>query len=47
MSLLDTSQYLESLGVNRSHIAIHDWVHKAELQPVSTVTEEQIVTDSK
>ena len=31
MSLRDTSKYLESLGVSRSHVAIHDWVHKAEL----------------
>ena len=40
MSLRDTSQHLERLGVSRSHVAIHDWVHKAELQPVSTVTED-------
>ena len=35
------------MGVSRSHVAIHDWVHKAELQPVSTVTEEQIAVDEK
>jgi len=47
MSLRDTSKHLESLGVSRSHVAIHDWVHKAELQPVSTVTKDQIAVDEK
>jgi transposase-like protein len=45
MSLRDASQHLESLGVNRSHVAIYDRVHNAERQPVSTVTEEQIAVD--
>ena len=31
MSLRDASQHLERLGVDRSHVAIHEWVHKAEL----------------
>ena len=47
MSLRDASQHLEILGVDRSHVAIHDWVHKAELQPISTVTEDQIAVDEK
>jgi len=47
MSLRDASQHLEQLGVSRSHVAIHDWVHKAELQPISTVTEDQIAVDEK
>ena len=47
MSLRDASQHLETLGVDRSHVAIHDWVHKAELQPISTVTEDQIAVDEK
>ena len=47
MSLRYTNNHLESLGVSRSHVAIHNWVHKAELQPVSTVTEEQIAVDEK
>jgi len=38
MSFRYTSTFLEELGVQRSHVAIHDWVHKAELQPVSTIT---------
>ena len=47
MSLRDASQHLERLGVDRSHVAIHEWVHKAELQPISTVTEDQIAVDEK
>jgi len=47
MSLRDTSQHLENLGVERSHVAIHDWVHKADLQPVSTVTADQLAVDEK
>ena len=47
MSLRDASQHLERLGVERSHVAIHDWVHKAELQPMSTVTADQVAVDEK
>ena len=47
MSLRDASQFLEELGVQRSHVAIHDWVHKAELQPLSTVTADQLAVDEK
>jgi len=47
MSLRDTSQFFETLGVQRSHVAIHDWVHKAELQPLSTVTSDQLAVDEK
>jgi putative transposase len=47
MSLRDVSQHLERLGVERSHVAIHDWVHKAHLQPISTVTADQIAVDEK
>ena len=35
------------LGSRSEHVAIHEWVHKAELQPVSTVTEDQIAVDEK
>ena len=47
MSTRDASQFLEELGVNRSHVAIHNWVHKADLQPVSTVTADQLAVDEK
>jgi transposase-like protein len=45
MSLRDTSQFLDELGVSRSHVAIHEWVHKAELQPLSTVSADQLAVD--
>jgi transposase-like protein len=35
------------LGVQRSHVAIHNWVHEAELQPISTVTADQLAVDEK
>ena len=47
ISLRDASQHLESLGVSRSHVAVHDWVHKADLQSISTVPEVQIAIDEK
>ena len=47
MSLREASQHIETLGVDRSHVAIHEWVHKAELQPISTVTADQVVIDEK
>jgi len=47
MSLRDASQFLYELGVERSHVAIHEWVHKADLQPISTVTADQLVVDEK
>jgi len=47
MSTRDASQHLEELGVQRSHVAIHNWVHKANLQPISTVTADQLAVDEK
>ena len=47
MSTRDASQHLEKLGVQRSHVAIHNWVHKADLQPISTVTADQLAVDEK
>jgi transposase-like protein len=41
------SQFLYELGVQRSHVAIHNWVHKAELQPISTVSTDQLAVDEK
>jgi transposase-like protein len=35
------------LGVQWGHVAIHDWVHKATLQPISAVTADQVVVDEK
>jgi len=47
MSLRYASQFLYKLGVQRSHVAIHEWVHKADLQPISTVTADQLAVDEK
>jgi len=46
-STRDASQFLEELGVSRSHVAIHNWVHKADLQPISTVSADQLKVDEK
>ena len=47
MSTRDASQFFDELGVQRSHVAIHNWVHKAGLQPVSTVSADQLAVDEK
>ena len=47
MSLRDASQFLDELGVQRSHVAVHEWVHKADLQPISTISADQIAVDEK
>ena len=35
----------EQYGIDRSHVAIYNWVHKADLQPISTVSEDQLAVD--
>ena len=47
MSTRDARQFLEELGVNCSHVAIHNWVHKADLQPISTVSADQLAVNEK
>jgi len=47
MSLREVSSFLESFGINRSHVANHNWVHKADLQPLSTVSTDQLAVDEK
>jgi transposase-like protein len=47
MSLREISKHLERFGVDRSHVAIHNWVDKADLQPISTVSGDQIAVDEK
>ena len=46
-SLREVSKHLELLGVKRSHVAIHNWVHKADLQPISTGSEDLLAVDEK
>jgi len=38
---------LTFLGIVLSRVAIHNWVHKADLQPISTVSEDQLAVDEK
>ncbi|WP_136590990.1 IS6 family transposase [Salinigranum halophilum] len=45
LSLSNTKQYIERLGVKRSRTAIHDWVRKADLQPDCDVSPNQIAVD--
>ncbi|GAB7011482.1 IS6 family transposase [Halorubrum trueperi] len=47
VSLREVSKFLDKYGINRSYVAIHYWVHKAELQPISTVSEDQLAVDEK
>jgi len=47
MSLRDDSKFLDKLGVQRGHVAIHKWMQKAELQPISAVSADQIAVDEK
>ena len=45
LSLSNTVALLEDLGVQRSRKAIHDWVQKADLQPESGQSPNQIALD--
>jgi len=45
LSLSNTISILDKLGVQRSRKAIHDWVQKADLQPVSGKSPNQIAVD--
>ncbi len=47
ISLRDASPFLDELGVQRSHVAIHNWVHKAELQPISEVSADSLRSTRK
>ena len=45
LSLSNTVELLDALGVQRSRKAIHDWVQKADLQPESGKSPNQIALD--
>jgi putative transposase len=45
LSLSNTTDLLEDLGVERSRKAVHDWVQKADLQPESGRSPNQIALD--
>lgn len=45
LSLSNTKQHLDTLGVERSRTAIHNWVQKADLQPDSDGDPDRIAVD--
>jgi len=45
LSLSNTKQQLERLGVQRSRTAIHNWVQKADLQPAVESTPNHVALD--
>jgi putative transposase len=45
LSLSNTVELLEALGIQRSRKAIHDWVQKADLQPEAGKSPNQIALD--
>jgi hypothetical protein len=47
MSTKYASQFLDELGVQHNHAAIHNRVHMADLRPFSTESEDQVVVGKK
>ena len=47
MSLRNTSKFSKNLWVGRSQVATHERVHKADLQPISTVAADQLAVSEK
>ena len=47
MSLRNSNKVSNNLRVDRSQVATHDRVHKAGLQPISTVAADQLAVDEK
>ena len=45
LSLSNTVELLDALGVDRSRKAVHDWVQKADLQPESGRSPNQVALD--
>ncbi|PHQ46333.1 IS6 family transposase [Halorubrum sp. C3] len=45
LSLSNTKQYLEKLGVKRSRTAIHNWIQKADLQPADGASPNRVAVD--
>jgi len=45
LSILNTVSELEKFGVGRSRKAVHDWVHKVDLQPATDVSPDHIGLD--
>ena len=47
LSLSNTVTLLEDLGVERSRVAIHNWVQKADLQPAGAESPDRVAVDQK
>jgi len=47
LSLSNTVMILEYLGVNRSRVAVHNWVQKADLQPAAGESPDRVAVDQK
>jgi putative transposase len=47
LSLSNTGILLEDLGVERSRVAIHKWVQKADVQPGAGETPDRVAVDQK
>jgi transposase-like protein len=45
LSLSNTVSILEVFGVTRARSTVHNWVHKAELQPESGRTPDHVAVD--
>ena len=45
LSLSNTIRELETFGVERSRKPVHDWVQKADLQPVDAVSPDHVALD--
>ncbi|WP_280536299.1 IS6 family transposase [Halopenitus sp. POP-27] len=47
LSLSNTVVLFEDLGVDRSRTAVHNWVHKADLQPAGGESPDRVAVDQK
>ena len=47
LSLSNTVVLLDDLGVDRSRVAVHNWVQKADLQPASGESPDRVAVDQK
>jgi hypothetical protein len=45
MSLHEVNKFLGGFEIDRSHVAVYNWVHKVDLQPISTVSADQLAVD--
>ena len=47
LSLSNTVVLLEDLGVERSRVAVHNWIQKADLQPADGESPDRVAVDQK